>query len=80
MGGLNFLSLLRDRVLRSRLLPAFQISECNLDLFVAEIQSFRPRMLFGYPSELSHIARHVQHKGMHLDRLGIRWPSSRRSG
>ncbi len=62
----------RDRLLRTRLLPAFEMSEANLDRFVAAIRAFRPRMLFGYPSALAHIARHADKRGVAMDDLGIR--------
>lgn len=63
---------LRDRLLRTQLLPAFEMSEKKLDGFVARIRAHRPRMLFGYPSALSHIARHARDKGQRMDDLGIR--------
>jgi phenylacetate-CoA ligase len=63
---------LRDRMLRTRLLPAFDMSEAKLDGFIAEIRSRRPKMLFGYPSALSHIARHADIKGLRMNDLGIR--------
>lgn len=63
---------LRDRVLRTSLLPAFEMSEVNLDRFLAEIRRLRPRMLFGYPSSLSLIAAHARKRGVHMDDLGIR--------
>ena len=66
------LRLLRDRVMRSMLLPAFEMSEPRLDEFVATLRTQRPRMLFGYPSALSHIARHAHERGVRLDDLGIR--------
>lgn len=62
----------RDRALRTRLLPAFEMSAAKLDGFVAEIRRQRPRMLFGYPSALSHIARHAAQRGIAMDDLGIR--------
>jgi phenylacetate-CoA ligase len=62
---------LRDRILRSRLLPAFEMSEANLDEFIAEIRRRRPRMLFGYPSALVHIADHAAKRRQRLDDLGI---------
>ncbi len=61
----------RDRLLRTELLPAFEMSDANLDRFVATIADRRPRMLFGYPSALSHIARHAESKGLAMDKLGI---------
>lgn len=62
----------RDRLLRSELLPAFEMSEQRLDGFVATLRRQRPRMLFGYPSALSHIARHAAKRGVPLDDLGVR--------
>ena len=61
----------RDLVLRSELLPAFEMSESRLDGFVAALRRQRPRMLFGYPSALSHIARHARSRGVAMDDLGI---------
>ncbi|MCA0239472.1 MAG: AMP-binding protein [Proteobacteria bacterium] len=61
----------RDRLLRTELLPAFEMSDANLDRFVATIAERKPRMLFGYPSALSHIARHAEAKGVPMDKLGI---------
>ena len=44
---------IRDKLLRTHLLSAFEMSRENLDAFVDTIQQRRPRMLFGYPSALS---------------------------
>lgn len=63
---------LRDALFRSELLPAFAMNEEKLDAMVASIRASRPRMLFGYPSALSHIARHAQKRGIALNNLGIR--------
>jgi len=61
----------RDKLLRTQLLPAFEMSEARLDDFVATIRTTRPRMLFGYPSALTLIAQHAQAKGIAMDNLGI---------
>jgi phenylacetate-CoA ligase len=66
------LRALRDRLLRSTLLPAFDMSPARLDEFVARIRRIRPKMLFGYPSALSRIARHARSRGVPLHGLGIR--------
>lgn len=63
---------IRDRILRTQLLPAFEMSPAMLDEFVAEIRRQRPKMLFGYPSALSFIARHAAQRGIRLDDLGIK--------
>ena len=62
----------RDALMRSTLLPAFEMSEARLDGFVAWLQRERPQMLFGYPSALTYIARHARAKGVRLDGLGVR--------
>lgn len=63
---------LRDRLMRTELLPAFEMSEAKLDDFLARIRRRRPRMLFGYPSALSHIARHAEKRGQRMDDLGVK--------
>lgn len=72
LGAQDRLRAWRDRLLRTRLLPAFEMSDARLDGFVAEIRRQRPHMLFGYPSALSHIARHAAKRGLRMDDLGIR--------
>lgn len=63
---------LRDFVLRSHLLPAFEMSLGNIQAYIATIRRLRPTMLFGYPSSLSLIASHAQQQENRLDDLGIR--------
>jgi phenylacetate-CoA ligase len=72
LGAQDGLRVLRDRLFRTRLLPAFEMSEKKLDGFLEEISIMRPRMLFGYPSALSHIARHADAGGRRMDDLGIK--------
>jgi phenylacetate-CoA ligase len=72
LGAQDKVRALRDRLLRTRLLPAFDMSAAKLDGFVSHIRARRPRMLFGYPSALSHIARHAAASGQRMDDLGIR--------
>jgi phenylacetate-CoA ligase len=72
LGSQDRLRRLRDGLMRSHLLPAFEMSASNLDRFVQTIQQQRPAMLFGYPSSLALIARHAQAQGQRLDQLGIR--------
>lgn len=62
----------RDALLRTELLPAFEMNEAKLDGFITAIRRRRPRMLFGYPSALSHIARHAKARGLAMNDLGIK--------
>lgn len=71
LGTQDRVRLWRDRIFRSELLPAFEMSATNLDRFVDRIRSVRPKMLFGYPSSLALIARHARDNGIALNDLGI---------
>jgi len=72
LGAQDHVRALRDRLLRSHLLPAFHMSERMLDCFIDAICTKRPKMLFGYPSALGLIARHAQRRCQPMDQLGIR--------
>ena len=72
LGAQDRIRRVRDGLLRSHLLPAFEMSSSNLDRFVATIRRARPKMLFGYPSSLALIAGHARKTGQRLDDLGIR--------
>jgi len=71
LGAQDRMRNFRDWVMRTELLPAFEMSSARLDEFVARIRQRRPRMLFGYPSSLSLVARHAEKQGIALDDLGI---------
>jgi phenylacetate-CoA ligase len=72
LGTQDRVRALRDALLRSRLAPAFAMSEANLDKFVDRIRAQRPAMLFGYPSSLSLIAAHARKRGQRMNDLGIK--------
>jgi len=72
LGAQDRVKALRDTIMRTELLPAFEMSEVKLDHFLSRIRGRRPRMLFGYPSALSHIAKHAEKRGVRMDDLGIR--------
>lgn len=72
LGAQDRMRFIRDSLMRTELLPAFEMSAPRLDEFVAKIRTKRPLMLFGYPSSLSIIARHARSKGFSMDNLGIK--------
>lgn len=72
LGGQDRIKVLRDKLLRTRLLPAFEMSETRLDEFITEFRAVRPKMLFGYPSALTHVAQHAKARGIRMDNLGIK--------
>jgi phenylacetate-CoA ligase len=61
----------RDYLMRTELLPAFEMSEARLSAFVERIRARRPAMLFGYPSAIARIAEYAAKRGIALDALGI---------
>lgn len=63
---------IRDRLMRTHLIPAFEMSEPKLDEFVQTIRTFRPTMLFGYPSSISLIAKHAEKRGQTMNDIGIK--------
>jgi phenylacetate-CoA ligase len=63
---------LRDRLLRTSLLPAFSLSDEHLLQYVRRLQRLRPAMLFGYPSALCRLAAYATSRNIALDRLGMR--------
>lgn len=72
LGTQDRMRLIRDRLMRTELLPAFEMSDDKVDGFIARIRARRPRMLFGYPSAISHIALRAERRGVRLDDLGIK--------
>jgi phenylacetate-CoA ligase len=72
LGSQDKIRLLRDKFLRTHLIPAFEMSPEKLDGFIKQIQSIKPKMLFGYPSALAHIAAHAEKNNIVLNNLGIK--------
>jgi phenylacetate-CoA ligase len=72
LGAQDWLRMQRDRMVRSTLLPAFEMPPANLDRFVAEIARLRPAMVFGYPSSLALIAERANLRGVDLAQCGIK--------
>jgi len=72
LGTQDTVRAVRDRLFRSKLLPAFEMADEKIAHFLETIRAFKPRMLFGYPSALSHIAKHADKTGIKMHDLGIR--------
>ncbi|MFP5382301.1 MAG: phenylacetate--CoA ligase family protein, partial [Gammaproteobacteria bacterium] len=72
LGAQDHVRLVRDALMRTELLPAFEMSDAKVDGFIARIRERRPKMLFGYPSAISHIALRAEQRGVRLDDLGIK--------
>ena len=72
IGKQDRVKALRDRLFRSHLLPAFQMSEAQMDRYLDTLEALRPRMLFGYASALALLASHAQARGRDMRGLGAR--------
>ena len=72
LGSQDKIRLIRDRLFRSKLLPAFEMNEANLDGFIQQIKDYQPKMLFGYPSALTLIAERADKTKIDLTTLGIK--------
>lgn len=72
LGTQDRVRLVRDALMRTELLPAFEMSDAKVDGFIARIRARRPKMLFGYPSAISHIALRAEQRGVRLDDLGVK--------
>ena len=62
----------RDWMMRSELMPAFELTERRMAECLGRIQARRPAMLFGYPSALSMLARHAINRGWRLEGAGVK--------
>ncbi|MDZ7782431.1 MAG: hypothetical protein U5K56_05630 [Halioglobus sp.] len=71
LGSQDRIRLLRDKLLRTELLSAFEMSRANLLHFTQRLRRIRPRMLFGYPSSLALLAEYATANGYRVDDLGI---------
>jgi phenylacetate-CoA ligase len=71
LGKQDRIKALRDRVMRSYLLPAFAMSEEQMRQYLDEIARIRPRMLFGYASALALLARFAETERADMRSLGI---------
>jgi len=72
LGSQDRVRMLRDKILRTSLLPAFEMSEEKLARCVAEMRRIRPTMLFGYPSAFARIAEFVAKNTIEMTDLGIK--------
>lgn len=71
LGAQDTLRTIRDRLFRSKLLPAFKMSDQKVEGFLHTIRKFRPKMLFGYPSSLSFLAKYADKSGIKMSDIGI---------
>ncbi len=71
LNGQDRIKLMRDYVMRSHLLPAFDLSQKQIRKFIQNIHDVRPKMLFGYPSVYNLLAQTAEAENIPLNNLGI---------
>ena len=63
---------LRDRVLRTRLLSAFEMNEQTMDCYIDEILVHGCTRVFGYPSSIHLLCEHARRRNKDLSKAGVR--------
>ena len=63
---------LRDRLVNQLLLNAFEMSPARMDEYVAAMQSWNPKAIYGYASSLALLAAHVEARGIRLNLPALR--------
>ena len=72
LGAQDFVRVLRDRVFRTRLLSAFEMSEHKMAEYLNVIVATRPRSVFGYPSSIHQLTDFSRSRGTRLNDLGTK--------
>jgi phenylacetate-CoA ligase len=62
----------RDKLFRSKLISAFDLTEEKILSFIEQINSKKPSMLFGYPSVFFLVAKIAKQHQIRLDQIGIK--------
>ncbi|HYM33960.1 MAG TPA: hypothetical protein VET48_01125 [Steroidobacteraceae bacterium] len=72
LGKQDRIKAIRDRLLRSYLLPAFSMSEEQMRKYLTEIVHIKPRMLFGYASALALLASFSEAERIDMRSCGVK--------
>jgi len=72
LGSQDKIKLLRDKLFRSKLIPAFDLTDEKILGFIDEIKSYQPKMLFGYPSVFALMAKVSLKYDVDLTQLDIK--------
>jgi phenylacetate-CoA ligase len=68
----DWMRSLRDRLLATRLLPAFEMNEAAMSRYLDILQKGPCRQIFGYPSAIYLLCLQARKEGRRLSRLGVR--------
>lgn len=72
VGHQDHLRNFRDRLLRTRLLPAFEMNPATMSRYLDILENGPCRQIFAYPSAVYLLCLHARKEGRRLRHLGIR--------
>ena len=72
LGSQDKIKLIRDQLFRSKLIPAFDLTDEKIIGFIDEIKRYKPKMLFGYPSVFALMAKVALKHDIDLTLVGIK--------
>lgn len=72
LGAQDTIRLIRDRLFRSRLVSAFDLSKPNMLSLIGTIRKYKPIVVFGYPSTLAYFSRFLLDRGFSLADCGVK--------
>lgn len=62
----------RDRLMNHRLLSAFDMSPQRMDRYLDDLERYQPVSLFGYPSSIALLARHIRDRARNVRHARLR--------
>ncbi|MFT6915436.1 MAG: phenylacetate-CoA ligase [Motiliproteus sp.] len=72
LGKQDYVKLLRDRLFRSHLIPAFDLHPVKISSYLQRLSELHPAMVFGYPSVIHQLALAATKQGIPLNTLGVK--------
>jgi len=63
---------IRDRLFRTRLLSAFDMSEKKINEYISIIKKYKPKHIFGYPSSIYILSKFAKQNNIKLHDIGIK--------
>jgi len=72
LGRQDWIRGLRDRMLGSQLLSAFEMNEARMSQYLDVLEHQGCRQLFGYPSAIHLLCLHAKRQGRNLRRVGVK--------
>ena len=68
----DILRNLRDKLFKTKLLSAFDMSEEKIYKYVSIIRKYKPKHIFGYPSSIYLLAKFARQSNMKLSNIGVK--------